>query len=279
MRDQGYRTARRTELTDRTLSRRQLLRRLGVMAAAGSVIAAGAGIGTRLVRGPRVVVLPNGAEVPVVSTRDWGKLNVISRAAWKALPVDLSARIEKGIYEKDSNPYGWYVYTGALHDSYQTLVVHHSAFYKADGLATLREVQRLHRNDRGWADVGYHFLLDIDGRIYEGRDLRARGVHTQGHNTGSAGLCLLGDFRSESPPEAQWKALVDLGRWLVDTLRVTHIAGHSQFNLSTVCPGSEVIARLPELGATLGLEYGSDGYVPAARVGAGCSCCGCQSQL
>ena len=66
MRDQGYRTARRTELTDRTLSRRQLLRRLGVMAAAGSVIAAGAGIGTRLVRGPRVVVLPNGAEVPVV---------------------------------------------------------------------------------------------------------------------------------------------------------------------------------------------------------------------
>ena len=47
----------------------------------------------------------------------------------------------------------------------------------------------------GWADVGYHYLVDKDGTIYEGRNIAIRGAHTQGHNTGSAGVCLLGDFR------------------------------------------------------------------------------------
>lgn len=241
----------------RKVSRRRMLRRLAAVASAGVLGALGAAGIFR--ERPRVVVLPNEAE----STGDAVRPPIVSRGEWGALPVDHDARNERGYYERDLNPFGWYVYAGDLRDSYQTLVVHHSAFYKASGRATLLEVQRLHRWDRGWADVGYHFMLDGDGAIYAGRDLAVRGAHTQGRNTSSAGVCLLGDFRYRAPSPAQWDALIALGRWLVAELELTHIAAHSQFNEGTVCPGARVIEQLSALAEILGVGYGVDGYVPA----------------
>ena len=198
---------------------------------------------------------------------------VVSRGEWGALPVNHQAGNEYGFYQRGGNPEGWYVYEDSLRDSYQTLIVHHSSFYEADGLATLREVQRLHREERMWADIGYHFLIDIDGTIYEGRELAARGVHTGGYNTGSVGVCLLGDFRFVAPAAAQWEGTVSLGRWLVAELAVSHLAGHRQFNASTECPGAALSARLPEMAALLGVEYGTAGYEPTASAGDVCQCC------
>lgn len=178
-----------------------MLQRLALVGAFGV-----GGATTALLRSrARVVVLPHGDDLPVASPTIV-RLAVVSRGDWGALPVNHSARNENGFYQRGTNPAGWYVYEGDLHDRYQTLIMRHSAFYQADGLATLHEVQRLHREDRQWADIGYHFLIDIDGTIYEGRDLAARGVHTRDHNTGSAGLCLLGDYRFVAPPAAQWEA-------------------------------------------------------------------------
>ena len=237
------------------------------------------GVGTASLRNrPRVVVLPHGDNMPAASTAI-ARPAIVGRGEWGALPVNHSARNEYGFYQRDSNPYGWYVYQGELRESYQTLIVHHSAFYEADVQATLLEVQRLHRDDRQWADIGYHYLIDIDGTIYEGRDLAVRGVHTMGHNTGGAGLCLLGDYRFVSPPKAQLETTMALGRWLVAELAVTHLAGHSQFNPSTLCPGAALLERLPEMAARLGLEYGTEGYVPTALAGDGCDCCGCRALL
>lgn len=252
---------RKTHTNQRKVSRRRVLRNLAAAGGAGALAAlAGAAAGVFSER-PRVQILPNAAELPDVASRPL----IISRDEWGALPVDHGARNERGHYQSGVNPFGWYVYAGDLRDSYQTLVVHHSAFYKASGRATLLEVQRLHRRDRGWADVGYHFMLDVDGAIYAGRDLRARGVHTQGRNTGSAGVCLLGDFRYRAPSPAQWGALVALGRWLIAELALTHIAAHNQFNEGTVCPGPRVIEQLYALAELLGVGYGVDGYIPAAN--------------
>ena len=241
------------------VSRRRMLRKLAAAGGAAALAALGAAAGLFSQR-PRVVVLPNEAE----SNEDAFRPRIVSRDEWGALPVDHTARNERGLYQSGVNPEGWYEYAGDLRDSYQTLVVHHSAFYKADGRATLLEAQRLHRGDRGWADVGYHFMLDVDGVIYEGRNLGVRGVHTQGRNTGSAGVCLLGDFRFRAPTPAQWSALVVLGRWLAAELELTHLAAHSQFNEGTVCPGARVIEQLSALADQLGLGYGIDGYIPAA---------------
>ena len=242
------------------------------LALAGAVCAGGA-LTAMLRNRPRVVVLPHGDDSPVASSTIV-RPPIVSRGEWGALPVNHQARNENGFYQRGSNPEGWYVYEGSLRDSYQTLIVHHSSFYEADGRATLREVQRLHREDRMWADIGYHYLVDTDGRIYEGRELAARGVHAGGYNTGSVGVCLLGDFRFAAPVAAQWAGMVALGRWLVAELALSHLAGHRQFNAATECPGAALLARLPELAAGLGVEYGTEGYVPTASAGDVCQCCG-----
>ena len=252
----------------RGLSRRQMFHSLVL---AGTVGFGGVAVGLLRNR-PRVVVLPHGDDLPIASPTSV-RPAVVSRSEWGALPVNNSARNEFGFYERVRNPEGWYIYEGDLRESYQSLIMHHSSFYEADGVATLLEVQRLHREDRMWADIGYHFLVDIDGAIYEGRDLAVRGVHTMGHNTGSAGLCLLGDFRFVAPSAAQWQATVALGRWLVKALALTHLAGHQQFNATTLCPGAALMERLPELAALLGVEYGTKGYVPTAHAGEACDCC------
>ena len=238
----------------REVSRRRWLRRLAALGGAGALAAAGV-----FSQRPRLVILPNQAD----TSEEVARPPIVSRDEWGALPVDHSARNERGHYDSEVNPWGWYTYSGDLRDSYQTLVVHHSAIYKADGRATLQEIQRLHRQDRGWADVGYHFMLDVDGAIYAGRDLGARGAHTLGRNTGSAGVCLLGDFRFSAPLPAQWEALIALARWLIAELELTHLAGHSQFNENTVCPGARVLAQLSALAALLGVGYGVGGYVAA----------------
>ncbi len=247
------------------------------LALAGAACIGGVGVGLLRNR-PRLVIVPHGDDMPEASPAI-ARPAIVRRDQWGALPVNHAARNENGFYQRDSNPYGWYVYQGDLRDNYQTLIVHHSSFYEADVQATLLEVQRLHRDDRHWADIGYHFLIDIDGTIYEGRNLGARGVHTMGHNTGSAGLCLLGDYRFALPPQAQLEATEALARWLVAELAVTHLAGHSQFNPSTLCPGGALLEYLPDMAARLGLEYGAGGYVPTAMVGGGCDCCGCVDLL
>lgn len=250
----------------RKLSRRDILQRLawvGALAGLGGFTFVG-------MRGrPRVVVvLPfDGDESPGPKLP-----RIISRDAWGALPVDYEARNERGIYEAGLNPAGWYVYPGDLRESYQTLVVHHSAFYKSSGAETLLEIQRLHREERGWADVGYHYMVDLDGSIYAGRDLAARGVHTQGHNTGSAGVCLLGDFRHRTPPQAQWDGLTALSRWLVAKLALTHLAAHNHFNPNTLCPGATVLDHLPALAQHLSIDYGADGYVDSVQAHHACAC-------
>lgn len=249
----------------RKLSRRQILQRLIALGTAGAF---GGLTVAKLRDQPRMVVLPRGADRPDAILRP----AIISRDQWGALPVNVAAPNEPGIYEKGVNPAGWYVYAGDLSDSYQTLVIHHSAFYKANGAETLLEVQRLHRDDRGWADVGYHYLVDRDGAIYEGRNLGVRGVHTQGRNTGSAGVCLLGDFRYRTPTQAQWDGLIALSHWLVAELALTHLAAHSQFNEATLCPGATVLEQLPALAQLLDVDYGIEGYVPTADLGASCPC-------
>ena len=97
------------------------------------------GLGTALLRKrPRVAVVPHGDDLPSASLTV-NRPPIVSRRDWGALPVNHAARNEQGFYERGRNPEGWYVYEGSLRDSYQTLIIHHSSFYEADGMATLLE--------------------------------------------------------------------------------------------------------------------------------------------
>jgi len=201
---------------------------------------------------------------------------IVPRATWGALPPNHAAENENGFFS-DENPEGWRVYEPDIRATYKTLVVHHSVMDEGDDASTLQEIQRLHRQDRAWADVAYHFFIGKDGAVYEGRALDVRGTHVAGYNTGSIGVCLLGNFMETTPTAEQFSALRALGKWLALRLQLTHLAGHRDFNSITVCPGENLAPKLPELALFVGLAYGTEGYtgpLPASssEESRGCGC-------
>jgi N-acetylmuramoyl-L-alanine amidase len=56
------------------------------------------------------------------------------------------------------------------------------------------EIRRWHVEERGWSDIGYHFIIDRNGNVVEGRPIERVGAHVRGHNSNSIGICLIGGF-------------------------------------------------------------------------------------
>ena len=74
---------------------------------------------------------------------------------------------------------------------YNKLTLHHSAGFSAEnleeGIAQMQAIQIFHQDVRGWSDIGYHFVIDKAGNIYQGRPETVMGAHTSGANTGNIG--------------------------------------------------------------------------------------------
>jgi hypothetical protein len=186
---------------------------------------------------------------------------IVSRAEWGARSLDLEAPEEFGLFDLQANPEGVLYYSSDLSAVLNTIVVHHSAIPNAGPV----EIQSLHMDGRGFADVAYHFMIAKDGRIYEGRELDIRGAHVQGFNTGSVGIVLLGNFNDEQPTESQLDSLRELADYLRYTYGIRYLAGHKDYpNQSpdgTECPGDNLYPLLPDLARELGLRYGIDAYI------------------
>jgi hypothetical protein len=154
--------------------------------------------------------------------------------------------------------------------------IHHTDtgndYTAAQAPAIVRAIYAYHTQTLGWNDIGYNFLIDRYGTIYEGRyggvDQGVVGAQVLGFNTGSTGIALIGTFSKVAPPAAALAALEDLLAWklsltgldptgttqmtcgetqkfkagTVVTLPV--IAGHRDAN-STDCPGDALYALLP----------------------------------
>jgi N-acetylmuramoyl-L-alanine amidase len=113
--------------------------------------------------------------------------------------------------------------------------------------AKVAEIRLWHVRDRGWKDIGYHFLIDRDGTVTKGRPLEQVGAHVAGHNTGTIGISLFGGHGSNEKDRfddhftlAQDKAL----RALIADLRAKHptitkVTGHNQY-AAKACPGFSV---------------------------------------
>ena len=209
------------------------------------------------------VTIPDEPAQPAASgeTAALGPLSLITRDGGGAAQApQYVAGGESGAFDADANPAGWLVYPEPLAGWLKTVVVHHSALEMYDGP---QAIQRLHMRQRGWADIGYHYLVDGLGQLYEGRPLNIRGAHTGGFNTGSVGVCLLGNFDVVEPAAAQLATLRALAGYLRDAFTVTHMAGHRDFQPeATSCPGASLWPLLPELAADVALTFGTGGYTP-----------------
>jgi hypothetical protein len=160
-------------------------------------------------------------------------------------------------------------------------VVHHTAgqndYSRAEAPAVVKAIQLYHVRGNGWNDIGYNFLVDRFGTIYEGRfggiDRNVVGAHALGFNSGSVGIALLGTYGGGAPSRAAQEALVRLLAWRLDVAHVDAtssatvvsggseryasglpvlmraVSGHRDSGL-TECPGDALYAKLDALAAS-----------------------------
>jgi hypothetical protein len=200
-----------------------------------------------------------------------GEPAIISRAAWGA---DETLRFDSGGHEREARNYF----------PLQKLVVHHTDGSNSDPdpAATIRAIYYFHAMIRDWGDIGYNFLIDAQGHVYEGRYSRSyasgeaitgedlagdpvRATHAGNFNAGTIGIALLGTFVSVQPTTAARNALIGMLAWeserhalnpLGSSTYVNPETGLSKF-LPTIighrdvdatdCPGDAFYSTLPTL--------------------------------
>ncbi len=118
-----------------------------------------------------------------------------------------------------------------------------------DPRAYLRNLQNWSRSEKKWMDIPYHYLIDLDGTIYEGRDIRYAGdTNTEYDPTGHALICVLGNYENITPTKKQLNSIVNLFTWLCLKYHLSPdvIKGHKDYSKITVCPGKNLYAYLAD---------------------------------
>ncbi|MCF7812831.1 N-acetylmuramoyl-L-alanine amidase [Candidatus Gracilibacteria bacterium] len=147
-------------------------------------------------------------------------------------------------------------------------VIHHTGEYVENGrdpMEIMRAIYAFHTLTRGWGDIGYNYVIDKQGNIYEGRagGPRAVGAHVAFHNIGTVGVSLMGNFEYEQPTERQLDVLKVLlaehaNRFNLDPKERSFFLGTNSYNIAghkdvarqghaTSCPGKNLAELLPRL--------------------------------
>ncbi len=205
---------------------------------------------------------------------------IISRAQWGA---------------NESYRGGSTRYSGTV----KAAIIHHTATangYSADAAAAqIRAIYAYHTRSLGWSDIGYQFLVDAFGRVYEGRaggvDQPTIGAHTAGFNIDTFAVSALGNFDTASAPPAMVEAISQLVAWRLTvahrdplgratltasggtpsltryangvTVSLPTIFGHRDAGW-TACPGGNLYATLPGIRPRVAELMGSMIYDPTA---------------
>jgi len=106
----------------------------------------------------------------------------------------------------------------------------------------LRGLQSWGARDRNWWDVPYHYLIDLEGRIYEGRDWHFMGeTNTTYDPEGHFLISIIGNYGRQEPTQAQLESIADLMAWALSEfdLPIDRIGGHYNY-AETDCPGKEL---------------------------------------
>ena len=192
------------------------------------------------------VLSPTPAHGPV-----WGQVAIEPRNSWQPLAPNRSN------LDRMQRP--------------RRITIHHSAMYFRDtrpraAAAQIGKIQREHMQNRDYGDIGYHFLIDPSGRIWEGRELRYQGAHASGsNNIGNIGICLLGNFMrkrqdGQGPTNAQVQSMEQL---VIQMMRQYRFGGdalfcHSDFK-NTACPGPRMQPIVKQLAKQLQARLAGQG--------------------
>jgi len=156
-----------------------------------------------------------------------------------------------------------YVWPLQYPEEVNKFVIHHTATTKDldNPKQALRDIYYYHAVTRGWGDIGYNYVVDQSGKIYEGRygGEGIIGAHSGPGNHGSIGIAVLGNFQDSPVPE---KVVVAISQFINKKAKIHNIDvdGYSQFRgelmanifghrdiMSTTCPGQYLYDKIPVL--------------------------------
>src|SRR5438067_12164159 len=163
-------------------------------------------------------------------------------------------------------------------DSVHFAIVHHTAgtnsYSRSQSAAIVRGIETYHVLGNGWDDIGYNFLVDKYGQVFEGRyggmEKAVVGAHAMGFNFGAVGVAVLGNYNGAGLTAAERTSLVKLLAWRLDLVHLdplSHVtrvsAGNPEYaqgapvylraisghrdTYQTRCPGNSVYAQLPSI--------------------------------
>jgi len=158
---------------------------------------------------------------------------VVRRADWKALPP--------------TQPYTQHLP--------RMFTLHHTQghFPKdyAEAVQEMQFIQDYHQNGRGWIDIGYHFLIDPQGDIFEGRPINVVGAHVKNWNTGNVGISIMGNYHppvSQQPTKETLYTFTEMGKYLKTTYNISVSSFYAHREIGpTDCPGDVLYALMPGL--------------------------------
>ena len=114
----------------------------------------------------------------------------------------------------------------------------------------LRALQSWSRSEKNWIDIPYHYVIDLDGRIYEARPIQYPGdTNTSYDPTSHALIEVLGNYDNRELSDAQFEALAQLVAYLADrhSVALSDIRGHKDYAPGeTSCPGTSIYRRLED---------------------------------
>jgi peptidoglycan hydrolase-like amidase len=158
-----------------------------------------------------------------------------------------------------------YMTWASEYDTPKAFVIHHTAgeegALNSNQMSVVRNLYYGHAKSNGWGDIGYNYVIDVSGNIYEGRSGGGGVVagHTLGYNNGTIGIVLIGDYNVRNVETPQYDALMSLiaykafqyninptGQVYLKNKTISTVVGHRDLN-ATACPGNTLYERIQDL--------------------------------
>lgn len=151
------------------------------------------------------------------------RVNLLPRASWTSIPPRATRM--------------------ATSKSFTRLTIHHTGAGENHHLAQdqvafdIENILGAHHR-RLWGDIGYHFVIDRAGRVWEGRSMQYTGAHVSAENAENIGVVLLGNFERQRPPPQQLLTMHKLADALRSRMAIpqSRVYGHRDLG-QTLCPG------------------------------------------
>ncbi len=170
------------------------------------------------------VPVPNSAaDVTTIA----GGINAVGRSNWtRTGPISSKVNAMNGISKITVHHEGW------------TAVDFTSQSATAE---RIEKIRKYHTGEKRWGDIGYHYIVDRAGRVWEGRPIQYQGAHVSQNNEHNIGILVLGNFEKQSPSSAQLKSLYSTTAALKSKhgIKTALIRSHREIN-PTTCPGKNL---------------------------------------